>query len=96
MRKIAKFRPDFVAIEPPELIGKGKAVSKVKPKIISMAVKIVRNITRKTKVLCGAGISSGEDVKKALELGSAGVLVSSAFVKAKNPKKILNEFLEAI
>jgi len=46
------------------------------------------------KVLCGAGITNGEDVKKALELGTVGVLVASGVVKAKDPKKVLIGFVE--
>jgi triosephosphate isomerase len=42
-------------------------------------------------VLCGAGVSSKEDVKKALELGAQGVLLASAFVKAPDPKAFLSE-----
>ncbi|MEM2175414.1 MAG: triose-phosphate isomerase, partial [Candidatus Micrarchaeia archaeon] len=46
------------------------------------------------KVICGAGISKGEDVKKAMELGTVGVLVSSAIVKSKNPEKVLREMIK--
>ena len=33
-KRIARFNPNFVAYEPPELIGSGKAVSKVKPGLV--------------------------------------------------------------
>jgi triosephosphate isomerase len=48
------------------------------------------------KVLCGAGITNGNDVKKAIELGTYGVLVASGVVKAENPKKVLIDFAEAL
>ena len=95
-RKIAEFSPDFLAYEPPELIGTGIPVSKTKPEVVRRTVEIVKRVNPKVKVLCGAGISSGEDVKKALELGTKGVLVASAVVKAKDPKSVLEDFCEAI
>ena len=41
--------------------------------------------------LCGAGITTGEDVAKALVLGCKGVLVSSAVANSQNPEKFLKE-----
>ena len=38
---------------------------------------------------CGAGISTGDDVARAIELGAEGVLLASAYVKAKDPKLVL-------
>jgi triosephosphate isomerase len=45
-------------------------------------------------ILCGAGISHGDDVTAALKLGTQGVLVASAVVKAKNQYRVLREFAE--
>ncbi len=91
---LAKIKPDYIAIEPPELIETGIAVSQVKPSVISNSVELVKKIDKKIKVICGAGISTGQDVKKAFELGSVGVLVSSAVIKSKQPEKILKEMVE--
>lgn len=86
----AKIKPDYIAVEPPELIGTGISVSTAKPEIVSGTVKQVKAIAN-IPVLCGAGISTGKDVKKAIELGACGVLLASAYVKAKEPKKLLKE-----
>jgi len=94
VKKYVKLNPDYIAIEPPELIGSGKAVSKEKPELIAKAAKAVKNTN--TKLLCGAGIVSGEDVVKAIELGSKGILVASGIIKAKNWNKIISEFAEAL
>ncbi|MDE1769086.1 MAG: triose-phosphate isomerase [Thaumarchaeota archaeon] len=91
-QKYAKLNPDFIAIEPPELIGSGKAVSKEKPEIITESVKAVKKANNSTQLLCGAGIVSGEDIAKALELGAKGILVASGIVKAKNWEKTIQEF----
>lgn len=90
--KYAKLNPDYIAIEPPELIGSGKAVSKERPDIIRGSVDSVAGAKNSTKLLCGAGIVSGDDVSKALELGAEGILVASGIVKAKNWETAINEF----
>lgn len=91
---LARFAPDSIAIEPPDLIGTGISVSKARPEVVVDGVKAVRSINEKIRVLCGAGVSSGEDVAKAIELGAEGVLVASAIVKAKNPYNMALEMLE--
>ncbi|MFM8658314.1 MAG: triose-phosphate isomerase [Candidatus Nitrosotenuis sp.] len=94
--KYAKLNPDYIAIEPPELIGSGKAVSTERPELITESVKAVQKAKNSTKLLCGAGIVSGQDVRKAIELGSSGILVASGIVKAKNWNGIVSEFAKAM
>ncbi len=96
VKKYAKLNPDYIAIEPPELIGSGKAVSKEKPDLIIKAVNAVKSTKNKTKLLCGAGIVSGADVSKASELGSQGILVASGIIKAKSWTNMINEFAKAL
>ncbi len=86
---VAKMLPDMIAIEPPELIGTGISVSKARPELITESVKQIRKVNRGVRILCGAGVTTAEDVSKALELGSEGVLVASAVVKNKDPRAIL-------
>ncbi len=85
--------PDFLAIEPPELIGSGISVSTSKPEVVSGAVKAVKN---GVPVLCGAGVSKGVDIQKALELGAKGVLLASGVVKAQDPKAVLMEMAKSL
>jgi triosephosphate isomerase len=91
----AALKPDIVSIEPPELIGTGIAVSKAQPAVVTDTVKLVREINAKVIILCGAGISRGEDVAVALKLKTQGVLVASGIVKAKDPYSIMREFADA-
>lgn len=79
---LSQFSPDFLAIEPPELIGKGIAVSKANPSIIKDSLQVVKENSSTVKVLCGAGIVDKTDVEKALELGAEGILISSGVVKS--------------
>ncbi len=92
----AALSPDFVAIEPPELIGSGNPVSKANPDIVSGSVEAVKKINPEVRVLCGAGISTGDDVAAALELGTEGVLLASGVIKAKDPKAALFDLVKKI
>jgi len=96
VKKYVKLNPDFIAIEPPELIGSGKAVSSERPELISNAASVVKKAKNSTKLLCGAGIISGKDVSKAIELGSDGILVASGIIKAKDWSKVISEFALAL
>lgn len=90
-KEIDKMKPNYIAVEPKELIGGKISVSQARPELIKNTVDAV-----KTKVLCGAGIRSKKDVKKALQLGAKGVLVASAVAKAKNPGKVLKELTKGL
>jgi triosephosphate isomerase len=92
---IAAMHPDITSVEPPELIGSGISVSKAKPEIITDTVKLVQKVDAKMTILCGAGISTAEDVSIALKLGTQGVLVASGIVKAKDPYSVLRAFADS-
>jgi triosephosphate isomerase len=92
---VAYLHPDIISIEPPELIGTGIAVSKAQPEAVTNTIKLVRAVNDNAVILCGAGISHGEDVSVALKLGTQGVLVASGIVKAKDPYIVLREFADA-
>ncbi len=92
---VAAMHPDITSVEPPELIGSGISVSKAKPEIITDTVKLVQKVNPKMTILCGAGISTAEDVSIALQLGTQGVLVASGIVKAKDPYSVLRAFADS-
>ncbi len=96
VRKMAEFAPDYIAIEPPELIGSGIAVSKAKPSVITRSIDAVNDVNPNVSVICGAGIVSAEDVSAAIRLGSRGILVASGIVKAKNWKVKIKELADAM
>ena len=64
--------------------------------VITNTVELVRRVNPEVKVLTGAGISTGEDVKKALELGTVGVLLASGVTKAKDPEKAIKNLVSLI
>lgn len=90
---ISLFGPDFIAVEPPELIGGYISVTSAKPEIIT---DIVKNVVKGVVCLVGAGVKKKKDVKKSIKLGTRGVLVASGVVKAKNPEKVLTNLVEGL
>lgn len=80
--ELARLNPNMIAIEPPELIGTGKAVSKVNPSIITKSVKEARKHSENIQVICGAGIVDKTDVQSAINLGSKGILLASGLIKS--------------
>ncbi len=88
--------PKFIAIEPPELIGGDVSVTSAKPEVIQGAVEAIHQVGPGVEVLCGAGVKTGKDVAKALELGTQGVLLSSGIVKAKKPQEALEDLLSGL
>jgi triosephosphate isomerase (TIM) len=87
--EISSFDPEFIAIEPPELIGTGRAVSRARPELLTGTAEALAKAGYKGSLLCGAGIVSGEDVAAAMRLGTSGILVASSVVKAQDwPAKL--------
>ena len=80
----------------PELIGTGISISKTEPELVKSSVQKISDANPNVIPLCGAGISSSEDVYAALKLGTKGVLLASAFAKASDPEKKLMELVEGI
>ncbi|MBN1275633.1 alpha-hydroxy-acid oxidizing protein, partial [Candidatus Woesearchaeota archaeon] len=80
--------PDFIAMEPPELIGGEVSVSEARPGLIGETVAAVRAVAD-VPVLVGAGVKDGEDVRKACSLGAEGVLVASGVTKAGDKESVI-------
>lgn len=80
-----EFDPDFIAVEPPELIGGDISVSTAQPEIVEHAAKLIGS----EKLLVGAGVKNGEDVATCIKLGAKGVLLASGVTKAEDPKAVL-------
>jgi triosephosphate isomerase len=90
----AALGPDFIAVEPPELIGTGIPVSQAQPEVVTTTVEIIRKANPNVTPLCGAGISTGKDVAAAIKLGTHGVLLASGVTKAADPEQVLREMAE--
>jgi len=85
--ELLKYQPEFIAVEPPEMIAKVSVTTK--PEIIRKAVELIQG-----PLLVGAGVTTGADVQKAIELKTQGVLLASSVCKAEDPKAALEQLLD--
>lgn len=95
-KALATLSPDFIAVEPPELIGGDISVTSADPGIVSGTAEAVKAANHHVRVLCGAGVKNGADVAKALELGTEGVLLASGVTKADDPRAVLSDLVSHI
>jgi triosephosphate isomerase len=94
MQTYSQLKPDILVYEPPELIATGNSVSQSKPDVLTESVWIGKKAG--VPVWCGAGVSNGEDVLKAIELGAVGVLIASWIAASKSQEKAVKELADAL
>ena len=95
-RALTALQPDFVAVEPPELIGGDISVTTADPSIVSGTAAAVREISEEVGILCGAGVKNGADVAAAIELGTVGVLLASGVTKADDPTAVMTDLVSSL
>ena len=92
----AALGPDAVAVEPPELIGGDVSVSTADPGIVEGAVAAAGVVDPDVDVYCGAGVSTGDDLAAAADLGAEGVLLASGVAKADDPRAALEDLVSGV
>ncbi|WP_313695086.1 triose-phosphate isomerase [Halorarum halobium] len=92
----AALGPDAVAVEPPELIGGDVSVASADPAIVEDSAAAVAAVDEDVELFCGAGVSNGEDVAAAADLGASGVLLASGVAKADDPRAVLRDLVSGI
>ena len=95
-RALSALQPDYVAVEPPELIGGEISVTTADPEIVIGTARAIREVSGDVGILCGAGIKNGRDVVKAIELGTSGVLLASGVTKVKDAAAALNDLISEL
>ena len=95
-RALSALEPNYVAVEPPELIGGEISVTTADPDIVSGTAAAIREISEEVGILCGAGVKNGEDVATAINLGTSGVLLASGVTKVDDPRMSLNDLISKI
>ena len=88
--EIAALAPDFVAYEPPELIGGDISVATAKPEVIEDSLQAAGSVP----LIVGAGVKNSTDVKVSVELGAQGILVASGVVKADDVEAAVKDLVE--
>lgn len=93
LKNICSLSPDFLAYEPPELVGSTTtSVAQAEPEVIGKAVEIAKHAG--LPLIVGAGIHSEEDVRKSLSLGAVGFAIATNIVKAEDPKAAVLELIK--
>ncbi|MCR5066502.1 MAG: triose-phosphate isomerase [Erysipelotrichaceae bacterium] len=92
-KAIAQLHPDVMVCELTSLIGTGKTADESYMKATNEAVKA---ISPETRTLQAAGISTAEDVYKAIASGADGTGGTSGIVCAKDPAATLREMIAAL
>lgn len=91
-RVVLAFDPDCLLFEDPENIATGNALPETNPELVEEFVGTVEAENPRTKVLLGGGISTGDDVARAFELGADAAGAASAAVEADDRRA----WLEAV
>ncbi|MDZ5588799.1 triose-phosphate isomerase [Enterococcus cecorum] len=92
-RAIATLNPDIMVCEPTELIGTGQSSD---IEYMKETNRIVKEMNPSTQVLQAAGISTVDDVLKALRSGAEGTGGTSGIVCADDPIQTLKDMLAAV
>ena len=92
-KALAVLNPEFIAVEPPELIGGDISVTSADPQIVIATVEAVKSVNPNVRILCGAGVKNGRDVATAIELGAEGVLLASGVTKSSDPASVLADLI---
>jgi len=89
VQQLKKLNPFAIAFEDKKLIATGKSITSYKANEVKKFVELLKD----TDIipLCGAGITSGEDVAAAMLLGCKGVLVASAVANSQRPEQFLKD-----
>lgn len=86
---LKKLNPYAIAFEDKKLIATGKSITTNDAHDLKKFIELLKDC--EIIPLCGAGISTGEDVASALVMGCKGVLVSSVVADSQTPEKFLRE-----
>lgn len=92
LKDVASLTPNYLAYEPPKLVGSTTTSVASRPEIIKEASEVAR--LAGIPLVAGAGVHSSEDVKKCLEAGAIGIAVATDIVRAVDPKKELMDLIE--
>lgn len=95
-RAVLAFDPDCLLFENPEDIATEQSMTETHPERIEEFVAMVAEVNPQTSVLLGGGVSTGTDVRRALELGADGAGAASAFIDASDKDGWLSSIAESL
>lgn len=92
-KAVAALQPDIMVCEPTELIGTGQTSD---VSYMEETNQAIRAINKEIKILQAAGISTADDVAKALQSGADGTGGTSGIVCAPDPQNVLTEMIKKV
>jgi len=81
--------PDYICYECPDMIGGKVSMLTSEKENVEKLISVLRR-----PLIIGAGISTAEDIKTAVNLKVKGVILASAFVLSDNPEEKLRELVK--
>jgi len=87
-KKVIDLKPDYLAYENADLIGGNVSMVDDDPEGIKTIAKLCP-----IPMLVGAGVKTGEHIKKALALGSIGAILASGVILSPNPRIALEDII---
>lgn len=90
---IAELHPDMMICEPTSSIGTGNISNDA---YITETTNAVHSINNNILIMQAAGVSTGKDVTKVLELGADGTGGTSGIIKSQNWAKKLTEMMSSM
>lgn len=93
VKAVAAMDPDVVLCEPSSLVGTGQTSDEG---YIAETIAAARSINPDIVIMEGAGIRSGDDVKRLIRLGAQGTGISSALALADDRAALLTELFDAL
>ncbi len=94
-RAALSFEPDCLLFEKPEDVATGRAITSTHPERVESFLAMVDRENPRTRVLVGGGITTGDDVARAFDLGADAAGAASAFVGADDPDGWLADVVAA-
>ena len=89
----ARLGADIIICEPDDLVGTGQTSS---DEYMVNTNKAVKEANPNTQVLQAAGISTPDDVYRAIYLGADSTGGTSGIIKAEDPKKMIDDMLQSM
>lgn len=92
-RVMSNYHPTVMLCEPTDLIGTGQTSDE---EYMKQTNEVVKSVSPETLVLQAAGISTADDIIRALQLGADGSGGTSGIVCADDPKQVVKEMIQAV
>lgn len=93
---VSKLDPHGIAFSPPDYASDGTTVASSTLDPIENHIRRIKIENSRVFPICGAGIKTSADIKKAIELGSHGIMLDDQFLQSSDREKRISEFINLL